>query len=1024
MFNKNQIAILRNSLYSILVMVVLIAILGFSHLPVVRAQGALSTPTVVNRETPTPTNTDINGPNMTPNIIGGEPAEPGEWPWQVAIIIKEVSNIYDGHICGGTLITSEWVLTAAHCFYRWSNEDEAKNAIDVVAGIYNLKSPVDGYQRRGVSQLIIHPGYVSDTKNNDIALLHLDSPIVIGGSGATKTELITLVPSTIGNLVGENGWATGWGNNPTSRSDILFEVQVPVIANSICNDSIHYNGRITDNMFCAGDDMGLHDTCQGDSGGPYVINANGKWYQAGITSWGEGCWNLFREGVYTRLSNYVEWIYAPICKTLTINTQGGGYVSTFPSNSPGCPYRSFFNGTTVSLMVFPDSGWYFSHWIGTTGDAIADYTITDSATITAVFSEGSNDDEIPATGTWSTPNNGQTINSNTVTLAVNASDNPGGSGVREVRWSAKWNDKWYGIGTDYDSPYSLSWNWCASSVPNGDVELGFEVWDNANNKWVYSANGNVNIHINKNFDCSNSGGSINWSMNFYNGATHFWDINNTDSKMCSDSYSGPNLDRYYGDYVSPCPGGNHDNWVGDYKGTVYFAPGTYLFQVEHDDGLKIFIDGAEYYNVPGTNNEAICHNTKYMSGGNHQIWAILREDGGQARVKINWGTSMDPCGPETFSKSYPSSGLSDMPLDVTLSWAAANRAVSYEYCLDTTNNNSCDSIWLNVGTNTSASVTGLAANTTYYWQARAKSSNGKITDANSNTWWSFNTQVDAPVSFEKNSPANGAISQATSLTLAWAPSAGASWYQYCIDTTNNNICDNDLWYSPQGNTSTELSGLAERTTYYWQVRAINSHGIEYGSNDVWWSFTTLPTFSDVPSSYWAWQFIERLYKAGVTGGCSTTPLMYCPSTNVTRDQMAVFILRAKYGATYTPSAATGMVFSDVPLGHWAGAWIEALAAEGITGGCGDGKYCPNLPVTRDQMAVFLLRGEHGSSYTPPAMSGTLFGDVPPGHWAGAWIEQLANEGITGGCGNGNYCPATVVARDQMAVFLVRAFSLP
>ena len=140
--------------------------------------------------------------------------------------------------------------------------------------------------------------------------------------------------------------------------------------------------------------------------------------------------------------------------------------------------------------------------------------------------------------------------------------------------------------------------------------------------------------------------------------------------------------------------------------------------------------------------------------------------------------------------------------------------------------------------------------------------------------------------------------------------------------------------------------------------------------------------------------------------------------------MAVFILRAKYGATYTPPAATGMVFSDVPLGHWAGAWIEALAAEGITGGCGGGKYCPDLPVTRDQMAVFLLRGEHGSSYTPPAMSGTFFGDVPPGHWAGAWIEQLANEGITGGCGNGNYCPATVVARDQMAVFLVRAFSLP
>ena len=184
-------------------------------------------------------------------------------------------------------------------------------------------------------------------------------------------------------------------------------------------------------------------------------------------------------------------------------------------------------------------------------------------------------------------------------------------------------------------------------------------------------------------------------------------------------------------------------------------------------------------------------------------------------------------------------------------------------------------------------------------------------------------------------------------------------------------------------------------------------------------------FSDVPLTYWASNFIHRLYTSGITGGCSTSPLMYCPETSVTRAQMAVFLLRGEHGSAYNPPDATRTVFGDVPLGHWAGPWIEQLAAEGITGGCGNGNFCPDLPVTRDQMAVFLLRAEHGASYAPPTPTG-VFTDVPTDHWAAAWIEQLAAEGITGGCSASPmmYCPATVVNRAQMAVFLVRAFNLP
>ena len=187
---------------------------------------------------------------------------------------------------------------------------------------------------------------------------------------------------------------------------------------------------------------------------------------------------------------------------------------------------------------------------------------------------------------------------------------------------------------------------------------------------------------------------------------------------------------------------------------------------------------------------------------------------------------------------------------------------------------------------------------------------------------------------------------------------------------------------------------------------------------------TSTTFSDVPTDHWAYQYIEGLYNAGITGGCGTSPLRYCPEDPVTRTQMAIFILRGMHGSAYAPSDATGTVFADVPLSAFAVAWVEQFAFDGITAGCSTGNYCPNANVTRAQMAIFLLRGKYGNTYTPPAATGTVFSDVPLGSFADAWIEQLAAEGITGGCGNGLFCPDANVTRAQMAVFLVRTFDLP
>ncbi len=166
-----------------------------------------------------------------------------------------------------------------------------------------------------------------------------------------------------------------------------------------------------------------------------------------------------------------------------------------------------------------------------------------------------------------------------------------------------------------------------------------------------------------------------------------------------------------------------------------------------------------------------------------------------------------------------------------------------------------------------------------------------------------------------------------------------------------------------------------------------------------------------------------MYAAGITGGCGSG--IYCPESSVTRAQMAIFLERGMKGSSYTPPTATGTAFADVPSAYWAAAWIEQLAADGITAGCGGSNYCPDDPVTRAQMAVFLLKSKYGSSYIPPAVgSSTGFSDVTTDYWAASWIKQLAAEGITGGCGTNLYCPESPVTRAQMAVFLVRTFNLP
>jgi len=179
------------------------------------------------------------------------------------------------------------------------------------------------------------------------------------------------------------------------------------------------------------------------------------------------------------------------------------------------------------------------------------------------------------------------------------------------------------------------------------------------------------------------------------------------------------------------------------------------------------------------------------------------------------------------------------------------------------------------------------------------------------------------------------------------------------------------------------------------------------------------TFLDVPYEHWAWRYIEDIQNVGITVGYGDGT--FRPTTDVTRQQMALFLLRSLEGPGYAPPPCVTAPFNDVPCTADFADWIAELAARGITKGCGYGNYCPYSPVTRQQMAIFLLRSDEGGDYQPPPCVTAPFLDVPCSLDYSEWIAELAARNITNGCSPGYYCPYGSVARDQMATFLARMF---
>ncbi|KAM6932759.1 transmembrane protease serine 5 [Lycodopsis pacificus] len=236
-----------------------------------------------------------------PRIIGGVEATLGRWPWQVSLYYS------NRHTCGGSIITSQWVVTAAHCVHNYRLPQVSSWV--VYAGIVT-RSSAKMAQHIGyaVEKIIYNKNYNHRSHDSDIALMKLRSPL----NFSDTIRPVCLPPYDYDLPGGTQCWISGWGYTQPDgvhSPDTLKEAPVPMISTKKCNSSCMYNGEITPRMLCAGYTEGKVDACQGDSGGPLVCQDENVWRLVGVVSWGTGCAEPNHPGVYTKVTEFLGWIY-------------------------------------------------------------------------------------------------------------------------------------------------------------------------------------------------------------------------------------------------------------------------------------------------------------------------------------------------------------------------------------------------------------------------------------------------------------------------------------------------------------------------------------------------------------------------------------------------------------------------------------------------------------------------------------------------------------------------------------------
>jgi len=241
-------------------------------------------------------------------IVGGHEARPYSFPWLASLWVEDADYAMDQHQCGAAVIDNQFLLTAAHCFLGYDKASSWK----VVLGEHNFKVNSGKEVWRNVSKIITHENYDMYEMKNDIALVKLDKPLELLPSANMAINSICM-PSATDSFVGAKCKVAGWGalRDYGSVPDALQEVTLPVIGPQKCNQYNHYKGIIWASNICAGFDEGGKDSCQGDSGGPLMcVKPDGRFYLAGVVSWGMGCAAANAPGVYTNTVNYLQWIEA------------------------------------------------------------------------------------------------------------------------------------------------------------------------------------------------------------------------------------------------------------------------------------------------------------------------------------------------------------------------------------------------------------------------------------------------------------------------------------------------------------------------------------------------------------------------------------------------------------------------------------------------------------------------------------------------------------------------------------------
>ncbi|XP_062054451.1 suppressor of tumorigenicity 14 protein [Lepus europaeus] len=235
-------------------------------------------------------------------VVGGTDADEGEWPWQVSLHV-----VGQGHVCGASLISPNWLVSAAHCYiddkgFRYSDPAQWVAFL----GLHDQsKRSAPGVQEHRLKRIIVHPSFNDFTFDYDIALLELEKP----AEYSTAVRPICLPDTSHVFPAGKAIWVTGWGHTQEGGSGalVLQKGEIRIINQTTCEDLLPQ--QITPRMMCVGFLSGGVDACQGDSGGPLSsVEGDGRFFQAGVVSWGEGCAQRNKPGVYTRVSLFRAWI--------------------------------------------------------------------------------------------------------------------------------------------------------------------------------------------------------------------------------------------------------------------------------------------------------------------------------------------------------------------------------------------------------------------------------------------------------------------------------------------------------------------------------------------------------------------------------------------------------------------------------------------------------------------------------------------------------------------------------------------